>query len=334
MIIGVENSSWNNVGDGFYQFSLVRMFEREFPEHAVRMIDAPAHRSFKIDRSAKSRAYDTRGDLDLDVLVFSGPILGSTFMADYAPVIRDHVKRGGRYMLVSVHGDSSKAKDIVPFLEEYPPMLLASRDRSTHQHFTSPHYASYDGVCAASLVSITCSDDLLDVRQDVDYVTVSFYDGYEPELELRYGSDGAIVGVNGLSSWRRERNWRVLRHFEGLKRYPSTIDGRKVIRPVHDISYPLNHLRYARDNSLLSYNPLVYLGVYKGTSLTVSNRLHAVLPTLSFGRPAAYIGATARNGALERLGLQNHQDNLLTLEHSALQNEYDALVDALRRSGL
>ncbi|WP_062527377.1 polysaccharide pyruvyl transferase family protein [Demequina rhizosphaerae] len=334
MIVGVENSSWNNIGDGFYQFSLLRLLEREFPDHSIRMFDAPARRSFKASGVDQDRIFDTRFDLEVDVMVFSGPIFGAHFMRDYAPLIRRQVARGGRFMFVSVHGDGSSASEITEFLREYPPMLLATRDSATFERYTSPKYASYDGVCTASLVSITCADDVVDTCAEAPFVTASFYEGYEPEFHILYDDDGGVRSVSGLEGWSRHKRWRVMRHLEQFRKYPASVDGMRIVRPVHDISYPFNHLSFARDNSVLSYNPFVYLSLYKSTTLTVSNRLHAALPTISFGKPAAYIGATPRNGALERLGLHNHQGGLLRIGRDVLDNEYALLVSAIRAAGL
>lgn len=334
MIIGVENSSWNNIGDGFYQFSLLRLLEKEFPNHTSHMHDAPPRRSFKIPRNKRSTAFDARSVARSDMLILSGPILGAHFLDDYAQVIQQQLERGGQYMMVSVHGEASGAEPLKSFLEEHPPELFATRDTQTHEFFGSKKYRSYDGVCTASLVSITCDEDTFVTDSDTEYITVSFYDGHEPAFSVRRTDDGDIAEVSGISAWDKTPSWRLKRHLEWSRKYPTKVDGFDIVRPVHDISYPFHHLRYARDNSLLSYNPLIYLSLYRGTSLTISNRLHAVLPTISFGKPAAYVGRTPRNGALERLGIRDHQGTLLALSPDVVKEEYSNLVEVLRDAGL
>lgn len=334
MIIGVENSSWNNIGDGFYQFSLLRLLEAEFPGHSIRMFDAPPKRSFKAHRVPSSRIHDTRFGMDFDVLVFSGPIFGSHFIRDYAALIQRQLERGRQYMLVSVHGDGSHANEIGDFLRAYPPMLLATRDSATFSRFSAAEYPSYDGVCTASLVAVTCANDVYNTTPGTDYIAASFYDGYEPDFAISRDDAGEISGVDGLEGWAKERSWRFVRHLEVIRKYQNEIDGMTIVRPVHDISYPLQHLRFARSNSVLSYNPFIYLSVYKNAKLTVSNRLHAALPTLSFGNPVAYVGATPRNGALERLGFHDHQGTLLRLGRDVVDAEYKALAEAIRATGL
>jgi hypothetical protein len=170
---------------------------------------------------------------------------------------------------------------------------------------------------------------------DKPYVAVSFYDGYEPRFTIVENEIGEIAAVAGIADWRPSSWWRFSRHFEFLLRqYPGVVGKYEIVRPVHDIGYKFAHLNFARDNSFLSYNAFVYLAVYKGAKLTVTNRLHAALPALSFGRPVAYVGRTARNGALDRLGLRDYQGRVVTCAPEVIAREYAGLVNALRNAGI
>ena len=48
MKIVVENSTWNNIGDAFYQFPLYKILKNTLKQHDVYMFDGPIYRSFKI----------------------------------------------------------------------------------------------------------------------------------------------------------------------------------------------------------------------------------------------------------------------------------------------
>lgn len=331
MRVLVENSSWNNIGDGFYQFSLFNLLKKEFPQHDYAFLDGPSSRSFRYsDRFAKNvfKAEDVQ---DSDLYVFSGPILNSRFMLDYAPLIKKLNNRGAKYAIISAHGDPKSANSIRTFLQSFPPILLASRDRATFNLYCSSNFPTYDGICTASLVSLTC--EVGETVKSRPYIASSFYNGYEPKFEV-FTSEAGITGISGIESWKPTPQWRLWRHLEWMtKTYPKSIKGYEIIRPVHDIGYKFSHLNYARANSFLSYNPLIYLSLYKGASLTVTNRLHAAIPTISFGNPAVYVGATARNGALDRLGLKDYQGKTITLSSEIIQNEYEALVRAMRERG-
>lgn len=333
MRVLVENSSWNNIGDGFYQFSLFNLLKNAFPTHEYAHLNAPTRRSFRAGGRFGSNILDFENFQDADLYVFSGPILNEYFIKDYGDLIQSLVKRGRRYALISVHGATATASIIKPFLKKFPPIFFSSRDRLTFNTFKDSVSPIYDGVCTASLVSLTCV--VGDTVSNRPYITSSFYEGNEPAFKIVEDSPGNIIDATGIQQWRPRANWSLWRHAESiLKSYPRKIGNFEVVRPVHDIGYKFSHLNFARSNSFLSYNPLIYLSLYKGTSLTVTNRLHAALPTLSFRKPAVYVGRTDRNGALDRLGLNDYQGKIVRIPESTIKMEYDGLVEAIRHAGL
>jgi hypothetical protein len=333
MRILVENSSWNNIGDAFYQFSLFNLLKKACPAHQIAFLDAPTVRSFRVPPRFVRNVYHADLIQDADLYVLSGPILNSSFLRDYAPLIRKWAQRKANYVLVSVHGEPGSQREIAEFLQSHPPLLLSSRDTPTYSLYKNCAFPTYDGVCTASLVSLTCEPG--DTSPDKPYVACSFYDGYEPRFTVVENENGEIVDVAGIADWQPDRWWRFSRHLEFVRRkYPGMVGKYDIVRPVHDIAYKFAHLNFARENSLLSYNPFIYLAIYKGAKLTVTNRLHAALPALSFGNPVAYVGRTARNGALDRLGLRNYQGRVVTCAPDIIAREHAGLVEALRNAGI
>ena len=333
MRILVENSSWNNIGDAFYQFSLFNLLKKACPGHPIAFLDAPTVRSFRVPPRFAGNIYHADLIQDADLYVLSGPILNGTFLRDYGPLIRKWAQRKARYVLVSVHGEPGSQREIAEFLQSHPPMLLSSRGTPTYTLYKNCAFPTYDGVCTASLVSITCEPG--DTSPDGPYVACSFYDGYEPPFTIEENAGGSIAGVTGIADWQPDKWWRFSRHLEfALKKYPGKVGKYDIVRPVHDIAYKFAHLNFARGNSFLSYNPFVYLALYKGAKLTVTNRLHSALPALSFGNPVAYVGRTARNGALDRLGLQDYQGRLVRVAPEVIAREHAGLVAALRNAGI
>ena len=55
MKIIVENSTWNNVGDGWYQFSLYFMLKECLPQHEVILGEGPIKRAFRITSSKQMK---------------------------------------------------------------------------------------------------------------------------------------------------------------------------------------------------------------------------------------------------------------------------------------
>jgi hypothetical protein len=307
--------------------------KKSCPDHRVAFLNSPTTRSFRVPGRFIRKIYHPELIQDADLYVLSGPILNGAFLRDYGSLIRSWSQRKARYALVSVHGEAGSQREIAEFLESHPPLILATRDRQTFDLYKSSSFPKYDGVCTASLVSLTCETG--DTSLDRPYVACSFYDGFEPRFTIVQNEAGEIVEVGGIADWRPDRFWRLRRHLEfALRKYPAMAGGYEIVRPVHDIGYKFAHLNFARENSFLSYNAFVYLAVYKGAKLTVTNRLHAALPALSFGRPVAYVGRTPRNGALDRLGLRNYQGRVVRCAQDVIAREYEGLVKALRNAGI
>lgn len=324
MKILVENSTWNNIGDGFYQTSILNLFRKVFTESKVDELEGPLHRAFKPKRFS-DRGFHLNLIQEADVYVLSGPILSSAFANEYGELIKTFKARNSKYAILSAHGNGSCLERNKEILRSHPPIAFATRDTPTFEMYKDCCQQSYDGVCAASLVSKTCQT--ADVDKAAKYITVSFYDAYEPEISIDKDLNAFIPKGNHFD---KDPKWKFRRHTEFLKDYPKFVDDYEIVRPVHDIGYGLSHLNYAKTNSFLSYNPLSYLSLYRGTSLTISNRIHAVLPTLSYGKPAMYFGKEKRDALFSRLGLKSHVNTKLTLSEDFIESEYEAYLSFIR----
>ena len=324
MKVLVENSTWNNIGDGFYQFSILGLFQKNFPDWDVKMMDGPIQRAFRPSNRFSKNSFDIMPFYKADLYVLSGPILGWKFVEEYGPFIKKIKEEGADYLILSTHTREEFRSEIAEFFRKYPPIGLASRDSYTYNLFNNYVENCYDGVCTAFLVSKTCSVPDVDVSNKV---LLSIYRGYEPKaISLKMDGDRLIDSSVSVSPVVKARWHKILRHFEWMRYFPREISGYEVIRPVQDIGYKYSHLNFARPNSYLSYNPLSYLSLYKNTMLTISDRVHSVVPTLSYGNPAVFVGTTKRSKLFDRMGLEYSNREVLRLDPSLLDVEYDSLV--------
>jgi hypothetical protein len=330
MRILVENSTWNNIGDAFYQTSLYSILRQVFPQHKVHMTDGPITRAFRPNRYFQKNAFDSRLVQDADVYCFSGPILGERFLEAYGDVIKSLSGRGRRYMLLSIHGHDRGVvtREIRNFLESYPPLAFSSRDEPTFNVYSGICKQSYNGICTAFFVSKTCPISVL--IPNYKYITMSVYTSPDPEIFWEVDKDNRLI----LDSVRIEKKnmpwWRMMRHFEWVRCSPTSKNNYVIVRPVHDIGYKFSHLNFAKANSFLSYNPLSYLSLYSSTTLTISDRVHACVVTLSYGNPAIFVGRTGRSTVFSRLGLNSDMGAVMQLSEGDLQKEYKQFCGWLR----
>lgn len=282
MKIAVENSTWNNIGDAFYQCSIEDMLRKNLDFAEVFSMDGPVERAFRPGKHIRN-SIDSRFLVDADHFVFSGPILGSKFLPHYEKLIREITSRGKSYSLLSMHdGCSSDAQrnDIRKLLSKCPPVAIHSRDNPSFDFLESLAPVAYKGICFAFFVS-----KLLGISGyplGTPYICSSFYGSPEPRISF---SEEDLIETLSVKYVQPRFNWRIERQFEHRRSFPEKIGEYRIIRPVHGF-YPFPHLIFSKNNSFISYNPFNFLSVYKSCKLVVTDRVHAGVAALSFGNPA------------------------------------------------
>jgi polysaccharide pyruvyl transferase WcaK-like protein len=78
---------------------------------------------------------------------------------------------------------------------------------------------------------------------------------------------------------------------------------------------------YRGKNMFFNDTPYPYLEIYSQGLLTLSNRIHACVAALSYGKPAMLFSSSPRVRMLERLGLQDIIQHPVYLESHLLDRE-------------
>ena len=328
MRIAVENSTWNNIGDAFYQTALQTMVTRAFPDDEVFAFDGPISRAFR-PRGFKANAYDVRPAVDADHFIFSGPILGSNFPDLYGPLIQAIVESGRTYSLLSVHAYSEAAEldRLRDFLKAFPPRAVETRDRVTFEKIRGLADCQKDGVCFAFFVR--CIPGVPAYSADERYICLSFHSA--PEPRIRFGNPDAgffDAGIDLAGDGPPLLPWKFGRHLDFAARRPKALAGRKLVRPVHSF-YPSPHLTFSRPNSYISYNPANFLSIYRNCEGVITDRVHAGVAALSFGKPALVSRLDGRYALFEKVPLERNGD-VVRLAPAALDDIFAEHMDWLR----
>jgi hypothetical protein len=326
--IAVENSTWNNIGDAFYQSAILQMMTECFPDDEILPFDGPINRAFP-SRGLERNVLDVRKWVDADHYVLSGPILGMSLITQYLPFLRQLREQGKTYSIISAHGRGTPETEaaIAAFFEEYPPLVLHTREAKTYEKYARYARSAYNGCCFAFFV---CKlPDGQHLAPDRPYVCASYHS--MPEARIRLGRTGeGAVDIDSVSVEMRSAllPWRIARHLEFLRSAPEAVGGFDIVRPVHSF-YPLPHLTFNRPNSFISYNPLNFLSVYRHCEMVFTDRVHAAVAALSFGRPAHVVRVDDRFELFRRIGVQRNEAGVLTLERSEIDQAYGAVRDWL-----
>ena len=329
MKIVVENSTWNNVGDAFYQFPLYKILKNTLKQHDVYMFDGPIYRSFKIPNTNffKKKILDIRQFIDADIFVFSGPILLSNFINHYGELIKNIKNNNKEYMILSAFGDTASSQKNIKFLLKYPPLAFSSRTKKTYDLYSEVANKSLDGICNAFFMSKSLKLTNLNLK---NYIIYSFYSMPEPIIDFKLNEN--IIDLQSIKVNKRKNYlYSMYRHFQFIKYHPGEILNKKILRTVHDISYKFSHLNFARDNSYLSYNPLNYLSLYKNSELTISDRVHACVAALSFNKPAVLVGDWGERAELfQKLKIEKKNNVFLPTLENQINQEYTLYIDWIK----
>ena len=321
----IENSTWNNIGDAFYQWSLQRMIGELVGPEKVAGAEGPIGRAFRPSGRFAANALDLLGRQRAPLHVFSGPIL-KHLVRSYAPAIRRLADAGERYMLLSVSSAESSAEELEStraLLREHPPVAFSSRDPQTYDLFKNAVPSAYNGICTAFLVNRL---PVAKCELDTPYVTSSFY--RSPEPHYRPGDDPADVGAWQVEPRRTKLGlpWRFARQVDWMQDYPDSVGPYKVVRTHQSISYRFSNLNFPYPNTFLSYNPTSFFSLYAGTECTFSDRVHACAATLAMGRPARLLFKGERAGIFDRFDLDHRSGGLMRLEPERLEREERAMA--------
>jgi hypothetical protein len=71
--------------------------------------------------------------------------------------------------------------------------------------------------------------------------------------------------------------------------------------------------------------------LYANTKATFSNRVHACVATLAYGKPAKLFSNSPRAYLLDRLGAVNIRKELIKIDTAWLKQEKSAMIDFLRQ---
>lgn len=304
MKILVENSTWNNIGDGWYQFSIYYLLKTLCPEHNVVLGEGPINRAFRIKKDYLfENALNLMEYQTADLHVFSGPMIPS-IIDHYGPTIKKIINRGSKYCIVSASGTGiteSKSREIGEFISKYSPSFVTTRDEETFIWMKNYVRNIYNGICTAFLVGRTIKPMRFEMEKP--FFVSSFYTELEPFFSLPKDKPCTIENIElkhnptmlGLPFW-------LSRHLNFKRKQQVEVGDMFIVRTIQNLNTRFNHINFAMPNSFISFNPMSYLEVVNSSEFTISDRVHACAVSLALNKPARFLFNTPRAGIFDRMG--------------------------------
>lgn len=240
--------------------------------------------------------------IKLDYLVIPGCVLTSSFFKIYGRLLKNNVDEGVKLIFWAVSGNYYSASEVMcvnNWLTKLHPYAISFRDNIAYLKYKGYTKHSYDGIDNAFFVN------LLDI----------------PKCDT-YCGDYGVINLDSKYNKKIESDIVDTIHRGGVE---------KLIYTDHE-PYPYRKIgKLAEQNIMCSDYPLDYLILYKNAYITYSDRVHACIPTLSFGNKAQLFSDSPRIALFENVGIElnNIKKYPILLDQEVLKNLQNKQIEFL-----
>ncbi len=317
MRIVYYDSGWPiNIGNAFIDMGAQYQIRQAAPDSKLFIASEMPKWLCWINNMDMKQAVDVAELIETDFLVVAGMTLCDEFIEVQGPVLRRMAKRGVKIIFLGASLYLYTQQEIdhfKKFLDEVKPHGFMSRDRESFKHFRDVA-PSYDGVDCAFFVREAFQPAKLTIK---DFVIYNFDAMDEPEIEahgkkiLRTQHACFEVMPNSFDRNRKtyffKKNWPFIqRNDEAVKKF------------------------YSRPDMMISDVPEDYLHLFANTSATYSDRVHACIPTLSFGNQARLYTTSSRALLFDRAGVGDVKTRLVKLDQAKMDGEKKSQIAFLK----
>ncbi len=303
-------SGWaTNIGNAFIDLGALYSLKTVCTDAAVH-VDSPMPRwLFSSAGKDIKNALVMAEWIPADYVVVSGMALCEEFFVSYGSTIKKLQQRGTRFVINGGGGaryTKQEVRNVRAFLKDCPPYAFISRDTESFKNYRDLAEHAYDGIDCGFFVSDCFSPAELSLPQ---YVVFNF--DTPPWKAL-------------LKSLRdRTFPW-------GLRvKVPETGDA-LIVRTYHSCWEGLSGSKGKYPYTFISDTPEGYLNLYANTQATYTDRVHAAVATLAFGKPAKLFSLTPRRFILHRVGALGIANELTYPDGVRIQEEKQKHLAFLR----
>lgn len=349
--IAVVSGFWGtNIGNAFFNVGGKYIVQKMFPNESVEYIqDQPGYWTFWDQKKGNQpNDFGLLQFLECDALVIQGPLFTTTFKQLWGPAFKALKERGTKLIFLSsalFRFSQEEREQNLRFLDHIQPDIICTRDLPSYETFKNSAPATYAGIDSAFFCPLAYNPFELSVKP---YIVVNYDRFPEPNIKYSAGSDMEFPIRDGDHTFEAlQANWCLrypslqmkLAHLGKKQSYlgawldrrklPESIGKYTIIRPEHRFNPHINWKIYKQPNAVCSDEPFTYLTVYAGSSLTITDRVHACVATLAYGNPAILYKHSPRGQLFDRLGLGDVGERVRTLDPDLLRTEQDKELEFL-----
>jgi hypothetical protein len=332
----VCGSSSGNIGNAFIDLGGKWILEQIFPGKNIACVQSQpgyisANRKFG---GNPSNDFELLRKLDVEWLVLQGPLLMRNFGALWSDTLEELFERGTKLLMLGIGFSkytNQEVDSVSKIIERYQPSIVVTRDHVTFEKVGRMCKRVYSGIDNAFFVPFV--HEPLSLRVD-PFITLTFEKNIEPTItidqtlpsEFEFDTLGHHFSMQTVA-----RPGRLKKFFRnnGIPKRPEHIGSFRVVRPNHTYNPYNRSIIYANPGAIVSDEPFTYLTIYGNTELTLTDRVHACVATLAYGKPAMLFSRTPRAANLARLGLDDIQSRPVTLDPEVLKREQSSELQFL-----
>ncbi|QNB47100.1 hypothetical protein BR63_12755 [Thermanaerosceptrum fracticalcis] len=347
--VALVSGFWGqNIGNAFFNVGGKKILQEIFPEHDVDYIqDQPGYRTFhNQSKGNPKKDIGLLKYLDVKYIVLQGPMLTVNFRNLWEDTFKHLKRRGVKIILLSAamfKHNQAEVQANREFLKQYPPEILCTRDKQTYDAFKDCCEKSYNGIDSAFFVTNAYEPFVLDIKP---YITLNFDRFPEPDIHLNNPNSSTFdysfealnykwsLKIPKIQNWfSKKGKWQAyIGHLLDIRKLPEQIGEYLVIRPEHRFNPHITWKVYKHPNAIASDEPFTYFTVYANTTLTLSDRVHACVATLAYGKPAMLFTPSPRSYLFDRLGLTDIRKKPVLLNKDYLEEEKKKQLEFLKHA--
>ncbi len=339
-----------NIGNAFFNLGADYVLKRIFGANNVNAVfDHPAG----IIRSQKHQGNPKRSlsiieHTEIDIIVLLGPVLSRDFLKIWSEALITLSKKGTKYMILScgfMKYSDKDVQEIKSFFEQYPPLLVTTRDREAFNLLNDCNFKIYDGIDFAFFLPEAHSPCSFDYQS---ILALNFDKIFEPRIRVSNELPEKYDFVFDNKYWCMSFNklitsiGRKTDRFSdalvyALSVFPAkdrsmVLDDYNIIRTDHRFTPFFKNKVFRYSNSFVSDIPNTYLDIYANSRLTLSDRVHACVATLAYGHHAMLFSRTKRSKLLDRVGALSIYTEPTQIDVKKLAEEKNSLIDWISNS--
>jgi len=236
-----------------------------------------------------------------DYLILPGCILTVAFFTIYGKFLEEKQRQGCKFIFLGASGNyytENEVEVVKEWLNRLKPHALMFRDSVAYRHYAECCENSYNGIDNVFFVN----------RLNIPKTETSM----DPYVVL---------------------NFDLPKHNSCRKELEKRFVDRNIIYTDHKPFPYMKVSQRAKENVMCSDYPLDYLFLYRNVSETYSDRVHACIPTLSFGNKAQLYSDSARVALFENVGIDLNEikSHPVSLDQQKLKELQDSQVAYLAK---